>query len=323
MNTSWFRRIARALVGAGAVVMLAACGSGTVVSDLHPQRIVTVGDGFMDVGQGGGARYTVNDGSQIWVEVMANDYGLTVTPANAGGFGYAQGGACVSASGTANCTAPSVTAQIDSLLGITTLGPDDLVMINGGISDIVDAVAASGGTPSDATTQAVKDAATALGAQVRRVVNAGATHVLVVGPYWLDRTPWGIAQLGGPPGSGDCGNAICQLSIAFNTALEVSIADLGQYVLYVDPGTLVNLMYNSVQSGNGGFGLANSTSAVCTTPDATTCTTATIVTDATGTAVNYNQWLWADSLYPTPQASRVFASNGYADSIYYHFSTRW
>ena len=61
MFSPWIRRAAGVLLVA-ATALLAACGSGSVVSDLVPQRFITVGDGFADVGQNG-YRYTINDGS--------------------------------------------------------------------------------------------------------------------------------------------------------------------------------------------------------------------------------------------------------------------
>ena len=46
MIASWSRRSALALACAGAA-LLAACGSGSVVSDLTPTRFISVGDGWM------------------------------------------------------------------------------------------------------------------------------------------------------------------------------------------------------------------------------------------------------------------------------------
>ena len=305
MNASWIGRASRALVGAAAVAMLAACGSGSVVSDLTPQRIITVGDGFTDVGQNG-YRFSVNDGSNIWVQSFAANYGLTVTPANAGGKGYAQGGARVAAADTTSGTnAPSVTQQIDAMLASTTLSAtDDVVIVGGGIEDIVDAVAANG--ISDAATAAVKAAGTALGEQIIRLVDAGAKHVLVTGVYNLGDTPW-ARKLGQQ-------DAITALSVAFNSATELKIVDLGENVLFIDPALLHNLM----SSKPGNYSFDNDTDAACTTPDATTCTASTIVSGA-----DYNRWMYADDLYFTPEASRRFGTNSYSEGIYYQFNARW
>ncbi|MDO5691658.1 MAG: SGNH/GDSL hydrolase family protein [Pseudomonadota bacterium] len=305
MNASWFRRTAQAVACAGALSVLAACGSSTVVSDLNPQRFITLGDGFMDVGQAG-ARYTVNDGSNNWVQDFAARYKQTVTPASAGGFGYAQGHARVAAADTSSGTsAPSVTAQIDALLARTQLHKtNDVIIMGGGIGDIVAAVEATG--ISAETTQTVKAAGKALGEQIRRVVKAGGAHVLAVGVYNLGNTPW-AAQLGQQ-------KALTDLSVAFNDAVAVNIVDLGANVLYVDPALLHNLMYNKP----GNYQFSNGRDAVCTTPDARTCTPDTVVSGA-----DYNSWMYADKVYFTPVASRHFGSDRYGESIYQRFKARW
>ncbi|QTD45383.1 SGNH/GDSL hydrolase family protein [Ottowia testudinis] len=304
MNASWFGRAVRTLAAAAGVVTLAACGSGSVVSDLTPQRFITVGDGFMDVGQAG-YRYTVNDSGNIWVQELAARYKQTIVPAKDGGWGYAQGGARVAAADTSPVAAPSVTAQIDALLARTKFkAGDDVVIVGGGVADIVAAVGASG--ISEATTQTVQAAGKALGEQVQRLVNAGATHVLVVGAYNLGNTPW-AAQLGQK-------DALTNLSVAFNTGTQLAIVNLGKNVLFVDPALLHNLMYNKPQN----YQFDNGRDPVCTTPTAATCTTSTLVADA-----DVNKWLYADGLYFTPEASRRFASDKYAESVYYKFKNRW
>lgn len=302
MNASWFRRAALALGCAGTLALLTACGSGSVVSDLAPKRFLTVGDSFMDVGQGG-KRYTVNDGSNNWVQELAAHYGVTVSAASAGGSGHAQGYARIAAADPIG-GAPSVTTQIDTLLAGTTLSDtDDVVLINGGMHDIVAAVEAGG--LSDATTQTVKDAGKALAAQVRRVVSAGGKHVVVTGVPLLGDSPWARAR--------NQRDAINTLSVAFNDALLSSIVDLGAHVLYFDAAFFFNLMYGKPQN----FDLVNGVDPVCTTPDASTCTAATVA------SADYNRWLFADGLHFSPGAQRKFASNDYAESAYRRFKERW
>ena len=300
MNASWFRRAAQAVACAGALTLLAACGSGSVVSDLEPKRFLTVGDSFMDVGQAG-VVYTVNDGSSTWVQDLAAHYKQTVLPASAGGSGYAQGHARVAAADPAG--APSVTAQIDTLLASTTLHPtDDVVLINGGTHDIVAAVAATG--LSDATTKTVQEAGKALAEQVRRVVKAGGKHVAVTGVPLLGNSPWGRSF---------DERKVNDLSIAFNTALLTEIVDLGANVLYFDAAFFFDLMYDKPQN----YQFDNGKEPVCTTPDASTCTPATVVTP------DYNRYLYADSLHFTPKALRNFASSSYSENAYHRFKNRW
>lgn len=303
MIASWSRRSALALACAGAA-LLAACGSGSVVSDLTPTRFISVGDGFADVGQNG-HRYTVNDGSLNWLQQLASHYKLTLEPASAGGWGYAQGHARVASADTRSGTnAPSVQQQIDTLLARTALVAGDVVFLNGGISDIVAAVEATG--ISDASTQAVQAAGRALGQQVRRVVQAGGTHVVVTGVYNVGSTPWarGLDQEG----------AIESLSNAFNDATKIEIAGLGANVLFFDSALFFNLIYNKPDN----YPIDNAKDPVCTTPDANTCTPATLRAGA-----DYNRWMFADALYLTPAVQRLFMNDDYVESGYRRFKDRW
>ena len=67
MTTSWFSRAAVAALVAAAS-LLAACGSGSTVQQLSPTRFMAVGDGMVDLGQSGGKRFTINDGSMLWTQ---------------------------------------------------------------------------------------------------------------------------------------------------------------------------------------------------------------------------------------------------------------
>ena len=300
MNASWIRRTAQAVACAGALTLLAACGGGSVVSDLEPKRFLTVGDSFMDVGQAG-PRYTVNDGSNNWVQGLAAHYGLTVTPASTGGFGHAQGHARVTATDPAG--APSVAAQIDALLARTTISSnEDVVLINGGMHDVVAAVTATG--ISEATNQAARDAGKALADQVRRLLSAGAKHVAVTGVPLLGDTPWGRSVNR---------DAVNDVALLFNTALLTNIVDLGNEVLYFDAAFFFSLLYDEPEN----YQFDNGEDRVCTTPDASTCTPATVV------QADYNRYLFADDLHYTPRGLQHFGSDDYSENAYQRFKDRW
>lgn len=303
MKASWTRRAALALVGVSAAAMMAACGDGSVVSDLKPARFMTVGDSFADVGQAGG-KYTVNDGSLTWVQQLAAHYSLTVDPASAGGWGYAQGYARVDSADTSSGTAaPSVKEQVDQLLARTSMQEGDVMMLNGGLHDIVAAVNATG--ISDQTTATVKAAGKALAAQVRRVVAAGATHVVVTGVQNVGLTPWAV-RLGEQ-------SSIEKLSVAFNDALLIDIADMGATVLYFDASLFFNLINNKPEN----YSVDNVTDPVCTTPDASTCTPSSVV------STDYNRYMYADSLNFTPKVQRNFVDRSYTENAYDKFKNRW
>lgn len=305
MTSLWSRRAVLTAACAGiAGAALTACGSGTVASAIKPTRFVSVGDGFSDIGQTGHV-FTVNDGTLLWTQQLASYYNLTLTAASAGGFSYAQGHAMIDGADTASGTnAPSVASQISTLLARTTLVNEDLVLVSGGIADIVNAVKATG--ISAATTDAVKAAGKKQAEQVRRLVNAGATHVVVAGVYNLGISPWALRQ--------NLAQGLQDLSVAFNDQLLIGINDLGATVLYIDPALFFNLIAN--KPSNYPFDVVDTPA--CTTPDSTTCTTGTILSGA-----DYNRYLFADDLYFTPAALRLFVNEDFLENAYSKLKMRW
>jgi phospholipase/lecithinase/hemolysin len=314
MNFASSRRDFLGLAAAGAAVALAGCGSGSVVSAIKPKRFFVFGDGFSDVGQTG-TMPTVNDGSLNWVQTLAAYYGLTVTPAATGGTGYAQYQARLNGPDTTSGTnAPSVQQQIDQFLSSgVVFDKDDLVFINGGMHDIVDAVNAGG--MSGATTATVKAAGRTLAAQVRQLVAAGAPHVVVTGVYNLGLSPWGRAS-GFAPATGFNENApLTRLSnTTFNNdGLKADIASLGANVLYFDAA----LFYNLIASSPSASGLNNAVDPVCTSASVLACTPDTVAN------ASYNTYMFADSLHFTPACQNWFVSDNYAENAYSRLRTRW
>ncbi|MBQ9579120.1 MAG: hypothetical protein IJR28_06280 [Ottowia sp.] len=297
MNTSCLRRAARLLTAVVATALLASCGGGedSVVHGPAPGRFLVMGDDMLDVGQKNGYVYTVNDGTPFWVQVVASNYGLFVQPSGAGGWGFAQGGARISAAGAA----PSVTAQVDEMLARTTLNATDVVLIGGGMNDIVAAVEAHG--VSAEATAAVEQAGNELAQQVRRIVAAGAKEVLVVGVPWMGNTPWGRALNQ---------DGINKLSQAFNYAAlgDIEGHHMGDTVLVVENALLFNLFYDDPEA----YGFTNGRDAVCTTPVETPCTRETVY------AQDYDYWLFADDKHFTPSALRLYGAQ-----LYNAFNNRW
>ena len=91
------------------------------------------------------------------------------------------------------------------------------MVISGGTADIVAEMAQGDGRRADRRPDVanVGQAGRDLAAQVRRLVQAGGTHVVVVGPYNLGRSPWAMAI-------GQAG-LLQQASSKFNEELLVSI----------------------------------------------------------------------------------------------------
>ena len=323
-----FQRLRRALLLAAcaSTALLAACGGGSVESQFTPKRIVAFGDGFSDLGQGGN-RYTVNDGSvNIWTQQLALRYGVGLSAQAAGGTSYAIGNARVAAKPDAAGVAatPTVTEQIATFMGSSGLREGDLIVIGAGTADVVaEGSLVFAGNPSVETVKARLDTAKAnlaqagraLAAQVHQLVNAGADKVLVVGSYNLERSPWAasISRTG----------ELRELSRFFNEALLSAMKDLdARQVLFVDTAGYFNL----VTAFPGSYSMDNATTPVCTSRDAgagigigtgevnsALCTTAPPATLLEG--VDYNRFVFADAVYPTPRAHRLFGDFVFDDKV--------
>ena len=310
MAANWMRRTALVAACASAA-LLAACGSSTTESAITPDRFIAFGDAYSDLGQKG-SRYTVNNGSvNNWTLQLASHYQKTLAPVSSGGLSYAQGNARISAQPDAagDASTPTITAQIDSFLAGKTFGANDIVLLNGGISDLIAGMAAvRAGTLSstDFVAQARLNGQ-ALAAQVRRLVAAGAPHVVVSGTYDLGKTPWATA-IGQTA-------LLNEASSRFSEALLVAINDLGSNALYVDAAYYVNLY----TSAPGVYSFTNATSPVCTSVDpgpgigigasqinSALCTSNTLVAGA-----NVDQYVFADSVYLSPSAHRQLGTYAY------------
>jgi phospholipase/lecithinase/hemolysin len=301
MAIHWLRR---AWLLAAAAVLLAGCGGGEdVTSQLTPGRVIVFGDAMADVGQTG-ARYTVNDGTlNNWPLYVADSYGHDVQPSNSGGFGYAWGNARVASKPDAagNAATPTVREQVDAFLARTSPRADDLIILAAGTSDVIAQVQAviEGRQASEAMQANVGQAGRELAEQVKRLVAAGAEHVVVSGPYNLGRSPWG-RQTGR--------NEIMEAaSSEFNEELLVALVDYGRTVLYVDMALFVNQL---TASGAGQFRNANEVVCESTDPgpgigtgtgqvNSRLCTPSTIRSDA-----NYNDYLFADRVYLTARGNQ-------------------
>lgn len=310
MAANWMRRTIMVAACASAA-LLAACGSSTTESAITPQRFIAFGDAMSDVGQNG-SRYTVNDGSvNNWTLQVAANYGKPLTASSAGGTSYATGNARVSAKPDAagNASTRTITEQIDAFLAGGSFTGSDLVIVSGGVSDVISGMAAvTAGTQTEAAmVAAARKAGEDLAAQVRRLVAAGAKYVVVTGTYDLSKSPW-AKSIGREA-------LLTDASSRFNDGLLVGIVDLGANVLYVDSAYYVNL-YTSVP---GNYGFNNATTAVCTSVDATNgigigagqvnsalCNSSTLLSGA-----NQVSYVFADSVYLTPSAQRQFGTYAY------------
>lgn len=275
----------------GASALLSACGSGDIVSALSPTRFISFGDGLSDVGQGGGKRYTVNDGTvNIWSARLAERYGRSLSAESAGGMGFAQGHA------VGQTLPATVSAQIDAFLAKHTFTGTDVVLINLPMSDVLTPLAAvKAGTLSEGAALAQIDAAgRAHVAQVRRLVAAGAKYVVVMGVYDLGKSPWAIAQ--------NQVGLFTTASTKLNDAFKTEGNTLGANLLYVDAAFLVN---RNVLTG-ATFGFVVIDKAVCAPANALDCTPQTLVSGAT-----VSQYVFADAIHLTPACQQQLGDYAY------------
>jgi outer membrane lipase/esterase len=311
MSRNWLRR-GVLMAACAASLLLAACGSGTTESQLTPARVVAFGDGFADLGQAGN-RYTVNDGViNVWSEHVAFAFALPLVAASKGGKSYAVGHARVVAKpdDVGNNATPTVKEQIDTFLATDAIGPNDLFIVNAGASDLIaeGAKVASGGQTADQMVANARQAGKELGGQVRRLVNAGAKFVVLVGPYNLGRSPWAAAT--------GLKTQLENASGRFNDDMLISIVDLGANVLYVDAALHYNLMTSSPAS----YELSDVVTPVCTSVDpgpgigigagqvsSALCSPSTLLPGVT----DYNSYLFADKVYPTPRGHAKFGEYAY------------
>jgi phospholipase/lecithinase/hemolysin len=317
MAFQWMRRVLLALAPA-ALLALAACGGGTIESQFTPTRMVVFGDALSDMGNTG-SRFTVNGPTAQWVKLMALDYGVALEKSAAGGTDYATGNARVvlKPDAAGNNATPTVKEQVDAFLAANgSFNAGDLVVLSGGISDlIVQMQALRAGTISqDQFIANVKQAGRDLAAQARRIADAGASHIVVMGVPDLKATPWAV-QIGQQA-------LLSTASTDFNNALLVDLVNEGDRMLFMDTALLFNLM----AADPGSYGMNNAKDIVCTSVDpgpgigigpnqvnSALCTTSTIVSGA-----DPSLYLWADAIYPTPTAhSRL------ADYTFSRVHNRW
>lgn len=310
MATQWMRRSLLAAACAAAA-LLSACGSSSTESAITPDRFIAFGDAYSDLGQKG-SRYTVNDGSiNNWTLQLASSYGKTLASASAGGLSYAQGNARIAATPDAagDATTPTLTAQIDTFLATHSFAPNDIVVLNGGISDLIVGMAAvrAGTLTEDAYLAGARASGKLLAAQVSRLVKAGAPHILLSGTYDLGVTPWAAAI--------DRKDLLTRASAAFNQGVLIDINDLGEKVLYIDTAYYVNLFLSAPSM----YSFSNAVGPVCASVDAgagigigagqinsALCTPMTLVPGATS-----DSYVFADAVYLTPSAQRQIGTYAY------------
>ena len=277
----------------------------------------------------------------------ANTGGFGIPLSAAGGLGYAQGGSRVTLQpgighatpGTANAdfsqaTTIPINDQVTQFIGSNgSFNANQLVLINGGANDIfynlgvaqatdagIQAELAAGAiTPAQAqaaataattaATTAISQAAIDLATLIGRVVQAGATHVVVSAVPDIGGSPEGL-------GSADKGATFSQVTQLFNGTLKGALQQSGllSKVIYVDAYTWVDgIQANGFTVSNTGTAcnLAAMTAAATKLgePDPSAFATSLFCSPQTYTVAGADQsYMYADTVHPTTHLHALFST---------------
>ena len=266
--------------------------------------------------------------SELWVDVLASELGLNLdadilngvensgsqvaAPIDLNGGNYAQGGARVTQANSNvqydstftppggrsadeyNVTQLPLSTQIDRLLAdVTSLNKDDLVVVWIGANDVFQQAADIGTATIDATTGGLNmiTAANEAGAQLDRLIAAGAENIVAVTIPDMGTTPAAVLQ--GPAAAA----GLTALSGAFNSTFIRLASSKG--ALVIDSGKLLNAVINDPE--RYGFDAATAMTPICeTSTSSLSCIQG--VTDTT-TAVDR---IFADTVHPSLQSHQLF-----------------
>lgn len=271
-------------------------------------NVVVFGDSLSDSGNVGqaqglpaGTSFTTNP-DPVWAEIVAQTFDASGRNSLAGGSNYAFAGACMNPETPCDVdTVPTVTEQIDQyfLKSNGRADPNALYVIWGGVNDVADSLL------NDRTqAQAHMLAASAVNAaQIRRLQDAGARHVLVFNLPDISKSPYAINL--GRAAQG----ALTQLVTAYNERLYAGIREREDGIIPIN----VSAFFNEIVADHGTYGLTDATGTACGEPGAMSAVSITCGPQGSGSPVTYEpganrQYLFADRSHPTGAVHEMIAS---------------
>ena len=297
-------RKARWAAAALTLALLAACGGGTQVERFVPARLVVLGDEnslLDDSGTPGNARkYTVNATvsatdptldckiNPIWVQVLANAYGLVFAQCNSAAAAVTA--QMLAASGAKVDAIGAQAAQAGTFIG------SDLVTVLAGANDIIEQYRRFPGVSEQQLGAELAAAGEALAAQVNGIANAGGKVLIATVPD-MGLSPFAIAEKAANIDT-DRASLLTRLTARFNARLRANIINDGRRIGLL----LADEMVQTIAKFPTVYRFDNTTSAAClSTAVLPACTTATLEpATATAPAANGSTWLWADGLHLSP-----------------------
>jgi len=238
----------------------------------------------------GGGRFS---NGPVWVEFLAGDLGLSLAGSEAGGNGFAFGGARSGAlPGVPDAAVPSVADQASAAINRDGALPGDaLFVVWGGANDVREAAElAAPGTPA-----AIAEAEAAITAGVQNLAGAvtdlalaGAETILLANVPDVGLTPAALAL--GPVAAAGA----TQLAAAFNDGLAGAVpgleGGLGIDILEFDTFALVN----AVVADPAAFGFTDTTTACALANGGLGCSSP-------------DEFLFWDGIHPTTAAHELIA----------------
>lgn len=303
---SWTHALSRrALLATGSVLLLAACSSDSTTEPPPPAKFGTMylfGASLDDTGNAcnlsaascPAAPYATGRFSNgpLWPELVATQYGASVSPSRTGGTNYAYAGARTGAIAGTTQLVPNMNQQVDSYLatGSTVGRADALFVIDAATvgNDITDALVQGLSNPQ-APAAIINAAVTNVTGMISRLYAGGARNFLIANSTDIGRTPLVRSQ------GALAIAAASALSAQFNAALAAALpgvrtASVGANIYVLDLGAFTAEVFANPTS----FGFTNTTAAcvvtsppsVCTTPDAYLYWDGFHPTAATGRAIS-------------------------------------
>ncbi|MFT6914325.1 MAG: outer membrane lipase/esterase [Motiliproteus sp.] len=250
----------------------------------------------------GAGKFTTNPGP-VWSDLLADRYGVSLSPGNQGGTNYAEGGARISdlpgiGDAPADGATPIATQVQDYLTANGGVAdPDALYSLWGGANDIF-WIAGGNVPPADVTTYITTTASEQVAA-ISALRAAGARYVLVPVVPDIGATPFGVSQ-GATAAAG-----LTALSAGYNDALLKTLQAAGVEVIPVDTFALLN----EVQAQPGIYGFTDVSTPACGSTASLLC-----VEGADGyTAGTEQSFLYADGVHPTSGGHQI--TSDYVQSI--------
>lgn len=278
-----------ALVAAMSLMFIQTSTQAMVFKD-----VVVFGDSLSDGGNVGLAtlqkenRFMTNPGKTT-PELVAQNFGIDLSPSLKGGHNYAWGGATVTEIGTVT---PSLGTQVQSYLQANNqqANPETLYQVWGGANDIFQLTQAAQ-EGKIAPTQVVVGTQQAAQKEVELLKNlqdAGANYAVVYNIPNIGVTPRALSQ----------GQASAQkaqaLTEVFNMTLDAGLNELSEQGMNIVPVNIFSTL-NEIVGNPEQYGFTDVTTPICGTGSSITC-------EKEGTG-----YLFADGIHPTAQMHALLA----------------